>query len=284
MPEVLRYSRSVRFLWASGASLFFLAFGAGRPLAATRIAVVAPPGPAATGELAAAGCPPGTAPDHDACVHLTRGASDGAFAPAIANTHHERSGRLAQYEQIPRLPDRPSDYDAYRYPVPPGLPNGHHVVSGYDLDRPDEAQRRGRTLSHVGHGGVDLPQAKGTPIANVVLEHQEGDAEVLYTGRLFGTTVLARHSLREGGRLRDYIVLYGHLESIAPGVAPGTLLKEGDRVGGVGDTGSPELVHLHYEVRRVREDVDVAKIPAGAPLIAESVSVVCDPRNVLPLK
>ncbi|MDB4947166.1 MAG: hypothetical protein JWP97_6700 [Labilithrix sp.] len=276
----------MRFVWAAGASLFFLAFGTGRPLAPARIALaaLAPSDPLTAGVLAPAGCPPGTAPDHDACVHLTRGATDGAFAPAIPNTHHERSGRLAQYDQIPRLPDRPADYDAYRYPVPPGLPGGHHVVSGYDLDRPDEAQRRGRTLSHVGHGGVDLPQTKGTPVKNVALEHQEGDAEVLFTGRLFGTTVLARHSLREGGRLRDYVVLYGHLDAIAPGLAPGTLLKDGDLVGAVGDTGSPELVHLHYEVRRVREDVDLARTPAGAPLIAESVSVVCDPRNVLPLK
>jgi murein DD-endopeptidase MepM/ murein hydrolase activator NlpD len=265
-----------------------MAFGAGRPLSPVRIAVagtsaaVAPaPGAAA---LARTECPAGTAPDNEACVHLTRGADDGPLAPSLPNAHREKSGRWAQYEQIPRLPDRPSDYDAYRYPIPPGLPGGHYVVSGYDLDRPDPDQRRGRTLSHVGHGGVDLPQTKGTPVKNVALDHQEGDADVLYTGPLFGTTVVARYSLREGGRLRDYVVLYGHLDSIAAGLAPGAALKEGDLVGAVGDTGSPSLVHLHYEVRRVREGVDLAKVPAGAQLLADSVSVVCDPRNVLPLK
>ena len=273
----------MRWLWAGAAVLFFFAFGAGRPLAPTRIAV-AGAAESPNAPLVRAECPAGTAPDNDACVHLERGAEDGAFAPAMANVHHERSGRVTEYEQIPRLPDRPADYDAYRYPIPPGLPNGHYVVSGYDLDRPDELQRRGRTLSHVGHGGVDLPQAKGTPIKNLALEHQEGDADVLFTGHLFGTTVLTHQTLREGGRLRDYVVLFGHLDSIAPGVAPGVTLKDGDLVGGVGDTSSPELVHLHYEVRRVRDDVDVNKIPAGAQLIAESVSVVCDPRNVLPLK
>jgi murein DD-endopeptidase MepM/ murein hydrolase activator NlpD len=121
-------------------------------------------------------------------------------------------------------------------------------------------------------------------VKNLVLEHQEGDTEVLYTGPLFGSTVVTRHSLREGGRLRDYVVLFGHLDSIAAGVAPGATLKEGDLVGAVGDTSSPQLVHLHYEVRRVREGVDLAKVPAGAQLLADSVSVVCDPRNVLPLK
>jgi murein DD-endopeptidase MepM/ murein hydrolase activator NlpD len=164
------------------------------------------------------------------------------------------------------------------------LPGGHYVVSGYDLDRPDALQRRGRKLSHVGHGGVDLPQAKGTPVKLVALEHQEGEAEVLYAGALFGTTVVTHHTVREGGHLRDYVVLFGHLDSIAPGLSAGATIRDGDLVGGVGDTGSPELVHLHYEVRRVRDGVDLAKVPAGAQLIADSISVVCDPRNVLPLK
>jgi murein DD-endopeptidase MepM/ murein hydrolase activator NlpD len=282
-----------RWHWAGAAALVFTAFGAGRPLAPRQAAAgSAPPagGPLAPasaltlGALTLAGCPAFTAPDNDACVHLVRGGEDGPLAPALPNAHREKSGRWAQYDQIPRLPDRPADYDAYRYPIPPGLPGGHHVVSGYDLDRPDPQQRRARSLSHVGHGGVDLPQAKGTPVKHVTLEHQEGDAEVLYTGALFGTTVLTRHTLREGGRVRDYLVLYGHLDAIAAGIAPGAMVKDGDLVGAVGDTGSPALVHLHYEVRRVRDDVDLAKVPAGAPLIADSVSVVCDPRNVLPLR
>jgi murein DD-endopeptidase MepM/ murein hydrolase activator NlpD len=267
------------------AVLVFVVGGArARSLDPVRLAIAG--GPAAAGGAAAlvgGGCPQGTAPDGNACVHLVAG-GDAPLAPALANAHREKSGRWASYEQIPRLPDRPSDYDAYRYPIPPGLPGGKHVVSGYDLDRPDEQQRRGRKLSHVGHGGVDLPQAKGTPVKLVALEHQEGDAEVLYTGPLFGTTVVTRHTLREGGRARDYVVLFGHLDSIAAGLAAGATLKDGDLVGAVGDTGSPELVHLHLEIRRVREGVDLAKVPAGAQLVAESVSVVCDPRNVLPLR
>lgn len=237
-----------------------------------------------TTTLAAGGCPAGTAPDNDACVHLVGGAEDGPLAPARPNVHREKSGQLRQYEQIPRLPERPADYDVYRYPIPPGLPGGRYVVSGYDLDRPDDQQRRGRALRHVGHGGVDLPQTKGTPVKMVALEHQEGDAEVLYTGALFGTTVVTRHTLREGGRLIDYVVLFGHLDAIAQGVTAGAALKDGELVGAVGDTGSPSLVHLHYEVRRVREGVDLGKTPAGPMLVQDAITVVCDPRNVLPLK
>jgi murein DD-endopeptidase MepM/ murein hydrolase activator NlpD len=230
-------------------------------------------------------CPAGTLPDGNVCVHLPGEGEDGADAPASANLHRERSGRWAMYDQIPRRPDRPADYDAYQYPVPPGLPGGHSVISGYDLDKPDATQRRGRTLRAVGHGGVDLPQARGTPVKLVALEHQKGDADVLYTGPLFGTTVVTRQTVREAGQPRDYVVLFGHLDAVAPGLAAGATVKEGDVVGFVGDTGSPELVHLHFEVRRVRDGVDATKRAARPnDLVANDVSVVCDPRNVLPLR
>jgi murein DD-endopeptidase MepM/ murein hydrolase activator NlpD len=232
-------------------------------------------------------CPAGRLPDGDTCVHLP-GDDDEADPDALvlANAHRERSGRWQVYSDIPRRPDRPADYDAYRYPVPPGLPGGHSVISGYDLDKPDEAQRRGRTLHAVGHGGVDLPQTRGTPARVVALEHQQGDADVLYTGPLFGTTVITRQTVREAGHLRDYVVLFGHLDAIAPEVTPGAVLKDGDVVGFVGDTGSPELIHLHWEARRARDGVDlVAKAKqGGAMLLADDVSVVCDPRNVAPLR
>ena len=149
---------------------------------------------------------------------------------------HTASARGAWrvYEQIPRRPDRPANYDAYRYPVPAGLPGGHFVVSGYDSDCPDDSQRRGRTLRAVGHGGVDLPDPRGTPVSLVALDNQVGDADVVYAGPLFGTTVVTRHTVREAAGLRDYVLLFGHLDSIAPGVGPGRTVKEGrrDRRGG----------------------------------------------------
>lgn len=277
---------SDRWLWTGGAVLTFVLVGAGAtPVIPARAAAAKTEalGPSAGINLERTSCPEGTAPDHDACVHLSI-SDEGPVAEAKSNGHRERSGRWTTYEQIPRLPERPADYDVYRYPIPPGLPNGHYVVSGYDLDQPDAKQRRGPTLKHVGHGAVDLPQAKGTPVHMITLEHQEGDAEVLYAGTLFGTTVLTRHTLREGGRLRDYVMLLGHLDSIAPSITAGVTVREGQLVGAVGDTASPRIVHLHLEVRRVRDGVDLQKIPAGAPMIADSVTVVCDPRNVLPLK
>ena len=230
-------------------------------------------------------CPRGMLPDGNACVHLPGddGDDEREDAPVLANTHRERTGRWAIYDQIPRRPDRPADYDAYRYPIPAGLPGGHSVVSGYDLDQPDDAQRRGRRLRAIGHGGVDLPDPKGTPVTMVSLDHQQGDADVVYVGPLFGTTLLTRHIVREAGQLRNYLLLFGHLDGVAPGLAKGARVKEGDVVGAVGDSGSPELVHLHLEARRIRDGVDVMK-KSPAQLLETGVSVVCDPRNVLPLR
>lgn len=235
--------------------------------------------------ISEARCAEGMLPDGEICVHLpdTDGEDEGSDVAVSPNAHRERSGRWSIYDQIPRRPDRPKDYDAYRYPIPPGLAGGHSVLSGYDLDLPDPAQRRGRKIHAVGHGGLDLPQKKGTAITVVALEHQQGDADVVYAGPLFGLTVLTRHTLREGGQLRDYLLLYGHLEGFAPGLTRGAHLRDGEVLGTVGDTGSPELVHLHLEARRVREGVDVMKKNA-AQLLESDVSVVCDPRNVLPLR
>jgi len=275
-----------RWLWIGLAALAFLVLGAGSPAlvpAKAHAAPAADEGGGAPRALDEGVCPRGTAPDGDACIHLTA-SDDGPVAEAQSNSHRTRSGQWTTYEQIPRLPERPADYDLYRYPIPPGLAGGRYVVSGYDLDLPDAKQRRGATLKHVGHGAVDLPQKKGTPVHMIALDHQEGDAEVLFAGALFGTTLLTRHTLREGGRTRDYVLLLGHLDSIAPGISAGTMIKEGQLVGAVGDTGSPSLVHLHLEVRRVREGIDLAKVPAGSAMIAEAVTVVCDPRNVLPLR
>jgi len=226
-------------------------------------------------------CPAGTLPDSDVCIPIPGDDDTGeGELSAFAGAHHDKRGRFETYDQIPRRPDRPAEYDAYRYPIPvAAVP-----MSGYDLDRPDDEQRRGRKLSHVGHGGVDLAAPRGTEVRLVALEHQEGDAEVLFVGSLFGTTVVTRHTLREGGRLRDYLVLYGHLERAALGIERGRpALVEGSVLGYVGDTGSEGLVHLHLEVRRAREGVDLAKT-WPARLVANEISVVCDPRNVLPRK
>ncbi len=257
-----------------------LSAGAGKP--GGRRGGVAPSSatPPAKGALSSTPCPLRTLPDGDACVRLPDDDEGAPEAESAQNGHHDTRGRWTTYDEISRRPDRPADYDSYRYPVPC---DHHCVTSGFDLDRPDDLQRRGRRLHYVGHGAVDLPQEKGTPIRMLALDHQQGDAEVIYVGPLFGTTVITRHALREAGQLRDYLLLFGHLDTQAPGMRIGARLREGDVLGFVGDTGSPGLVHLHVEARRMRAGVDAARLAPSAAIANEN-SVVCDPRNVLPLR
>ncbi len=196
------------------------------------------------------------------------------------NGHTDKQGTWVEYDQIPRRPERPLSYDAYRYPIPSG-PWGT-VSSGYDLDRPDELQRRGK-MRAVGHGGFDLAHHRGTPVKVLRLEHQVGDAEVLFVGPLMGITVVTRHAIREAGRARDYLMLFGHLDEPAGDIYRGRRLRAGEVVGLLGGSSSPDFIHLHLEVRRVRDGYDPWKLDPGA-LIARETTVVCDPRNVLPLR
>jgi hypothetical protein len=199
-------------------------------------------------------------------------------ATIMTSSHLDIRGALFTYDQIPRRPDRPSDYEAYRYPVARYL-GWPAVASGYDLDQPSEHQRRG-AMRAIGHGGVDLAQFMGAPINMVPLTHQVGDAEVLYVGPLFGNTVVTRHAVREGGGQRDYVLLFGHLSEAASGMRRGHMVRAGELVGLVGDSDSPNLVHLHLEARRLRDGVDPKKLTVDALF---SSTVVTDPRNVLPL-
>lgn len=193
-------------------------------------------------------------------------------------SHVDSHGVVITYEQIAKRLDRPADYEAYRYPVARFL-GWPRVVSGYDLDRPSESQRRG-SMKATGHGGVDLAQFMGAPINMVPLSHQVGPAEVIYVGPLFGNTVVTRHVVREAGGNRDYVLLFGHLSEPAPNLRRGYLIRSGDLVGKVGDSDSPNLVHLHLEARRVKDGVDARKLGPDGIL---GSTVVTDPRNVLPL-
>ena len=144
---------------------------------------------------------------------------------------------------------------------------------------PDAEQRRGSSLKAVGHGGLDLAAPRGTPVRAVRLEHQLGEAEVLFAGELFGTTVVTRHSVSEAGAPRDYLVLHGHLERAAA-LRVGDGAPVGATLGFVGDTGSPGAVHLHFEVRRVRDQIELRNL-APRELVHNARTIACDPRNVL---
>lgn len=242
-------------------------------------------GPTATPAKLGALCGPRTVPDGAACVPLPAPGTPlevrDALQPA-RGSHPSARARAEIYDQIPRLPDRPADHAAYLYPI--GSPEAPpRLLSGYDLDRPAPEQRQGAAFHDTGHGGLDLSGNRGDPVRLVALERQEGNVEVAFVGELFGITVVTSHLLQEAGRLRQYVVLYGHLDRPGPGIIAGTKIAPGDTLGFVGDSGSPGIVHLHLEVRQVREGVSLAAIDLKK-LVDNATSVPCDPRNVLPLR
>jgi murein DD-endopeptidase MepM/ murein hydrolase activator NlpD len=228
-------------------------------------------------------CPPGTLPDADVCipVPVAPEEQDGAALASERNAHRTRGGVWTEYEDIPRRPDRSNRYKDYRYPVE--FADKSDVLSGFDLNLPDANQRRGGKLALVGHGGIDLAARRGTEVRLVNLEHQQGSADVLFVGPLIGNTVVTRHSVRESGTLREYLVFYGHLQAPASGLARGAVMPEGTVVGYVGDSGSPGAIHLHLEIRQVRSNVDSQSLARGE-LLLNARTIACDPRNVLPVR
>ena len=197
------------------------------------------------------------------------------------NAHRTRGGTWTEYDEIPRRPERPNKYRLYRYPVDVSK-NAEFLMGGFDLNLPDTDQRRGGKLRLVGHGGVDIAARRGTEVRLVALEHQQGDADVLFVGPLIGNTVVTRHQVRESGTMREYLVFYGHLEAPASGLIRGMTVPEGTVVGFVGDSDSPGAIHLHLEIRQVRTSVDSQGLARGE-LLVNARTVACDPRNVLPI-
>ncbi|MBN1610958.1 MAG: M23 family metallopeptidase [Polyangiaceae bacterium] len=226
-------------------------------------------------------CPARTLPDGRVCIPVPAFPTDLAALDSERSAHRERNGQWRNYDQIPRRPDRPTEYE--RYALPLQVASREQIVSGYDLDLPDALQRRGDELSAVGHGGVDIVEQRGAEVRLIALERQQADAVVLYVGPLFGNTVVTHHILREGGEQRDYLMLFGHLERPAPGLHVGQALPAGSLVGLVGDSGSAGIVHLHLEIRRVRTGVSPTALGSGE-YVHNARTVACDPRNVLLLR
>ncbi|HET6229000.1 MAG TPA: peptidoglycan DD-metalloendopeptidase family protein [Longimicrobiaceae bacterium] len=86
------------------------------------------------------------------------------------------------------------------------------------------------------HKGIDYAAAQGTPVRAV------GDGVVARAGHGggYGNVVEIRHA-------RGYSSRYGHLRGFAPGIHPGTRVRQGQLIGFVGMTGLATGPHLHYE-------------------------------------
>ena len=111
---------------------------------------------------------------------------------------------------------------------------------------------RGGTRSHE---ALDILAPRGTP----VLSAAKGRVLKLFDSKPGGLMVYAADS---SGR---FILLYGHLDAYAPGLADGQSLTQGQPIGIVGTTGNApaNTPHLHFAIARA---VDLKQWWKGSPV------------------
>ena len=227
-------------------------------------------------------CPPGALPEGPVCLRMpseipsrTRG-SEGL--PPAAGPARPPSDT----EAIPRRPERPFDASAYSYPV--------------------SRLEKTPTISGDVAAELRLSVRPGEKIIVLRLENQVGEATVTFVDAMRGAEglrVATAHVVREspqttaakpataGERLSTYLLVYGGLVRIEPGVGVGAVLSPGLTVGyapalpaGASTDGPIEIV---LGARLVHDEVS-ADILLGKNPADMATSLPIDLRDVLPLR
>jgi peptidoglycan LD-endopeptidase LytH len=108
------------------------------------------------------------------------------------------------------------------------------------LDTFTDARSEGRS-----HDAIDIPAAAETP----VLAASDGKILKLFQSERGGTTIY------QLGSNQDLIFYYAHLSRYADGLAEGDLVRQGQVIAYVGDTGNagPGNYHLHFSIAVVSD-------------------------------
>ncbi|MEX1184877.1 MAG: M23 family metallopeptidase [Gemmatimonadota bacterium] len=111
------------------------------------------------------------------------------------------------------------------------------------------------------HEALDILAPRGTP----VLSATDGRLLRMFDSRPGGLMVYATDASER------FILLYGHLDSYAPGLRDGMQLVRGQVIGYVGTTGNapPDTPHLHFGILR------------GDPAVSWSEGVAVNPYPLL---
>ncbi|RFP15376.1 peptidase [Duganella sp. BJB488] len=105
-----------------------------------------------------------------------------------------------------------------------------------------------RSVLVTPHKGIDIAAPSGTPVHAVADGVVVGAAQLTENASRYGNTVILQH---DGQR-----TLYAHLTSM--NVKPGAIVKAGQQIGTVGETGFATGPHLHFEVRQDETLIDPA--------------------------
>jgi murein DD-endopeptidase MepM/ murein hydrolase activator NlpD len=191
-----------------------------------------------TGTLRTAYMPPWTRP----------AAPQTAPAPAVPDT--TASAQLPQaHVPPPETPPAPGSQGfAERAATDPGMtpstlrpaPALHLAmpIAGVDPNTLTDQFNDART-GHK-HEAVDIMSPRGTPVMAVA----EGNVAKLFNSKDGGLTVY------QFDNSQQYAFYYAHLDSYAPNLKEGMLLRKGDTLGFVGTTGDApkDAPHLHFAV------------------------------------
>ncbi len=129
------------------------------------------------------------------------------------------------------------------------------ISSGFDMHRNHPILNRIRA-----HKGIDYAARTGTPVKSA------GDGEIIFCGSKggYGQVMIVKHG-------EHYETVYAHLSDFKQGLVSGDLVKQGDVIGYVGQTGLATGPHLHYEFRvdGVHRNPETLNLAQSLPLHAE---------------
>ena len=95
--------------------------------------------------------------------------------------------------------------------------------------------------------GINIESVSGKDVK------ASSSGEIVYSGNEipgYGNLVLIKHS-------KNWITAYAHLNKIYK--KKGTLVKKGESIGAVGNSGNVKIPQLHFEIRKGKEAVDPLK-------------------------
>lgn len=102
------------------------------------------------------------------------------------------------------------------------------------------------------HEGIDFALERGTPVFAAIdglvtrVEHKGG----------YGHHIFITHIVRVNGVEKEWTTIYAHLQRDSAVVVPGQIVKAGEMIGRVGNTGTSTGYHLHFEIIENEKSID----------------------------
>lgn len=216
-------------------------------------------------------CQPGTLPEGPVCVRVPEAGE--STKPSLEADPPRLVGRSGvDADRIARRPERSADPSAYLYPVG-GIDRAPRILGGGGLPR--TVSRPASDLP-----GLHIAARPGEKVVLLALDHQDGAAEIVHVGDVFGTTVVTRHHVDDGVKKREYLVFHGRIDRADPKLEVGAKLEAGSTLGFARSDNGGGLVEIYVEVRLVREGASLDP----KKLTDASAALPIDPRDVLPLR